>query len=108
MTVRTVDLQVLIPRSSEVARVQHNQQQANQNQQQELTAQLLQQTVRNENTINPSLEGQKALIREREEKGKKDKKRQAAAGKTENEENKLEQGPLWESPGLGGRIDIKA
>lgn len=107
MSMRTTDLQVLIPRSSEVARVQQVQQQANQNQQQEVAAQLLQQTVKNESSINPSLEGEKVLIREREEREKNEKKRRNAAGKTEEEENRLREKPSV-SPGLGGKIDIKA
>lgn len=107
MSMRTVDLQVLIPRSNEVARVQQVQQQVNQNQQQELTAQLLQQTAKNERSINPSREGEKVLIREREEKEKKEKKSKRQAGKPEEEENNFNHESRARS-GLGSRIDIKA
>lgn len=105
MTVRTVDMQVLIPKLSEVARVQQVQQQENNNRQQELMAQMVQSTARNDTSISQLPGSENVLIRERREKEKNRKKLVRKEGLTDDKENK-EAGELKKGL-LGGKIDLK-
>ena len=105
MTIKSIDMQVLIPKVNEVSRVQHIQQQANTNQQQELAAQLAQATVKNETSVNELPAGEKAVIRDKpgEEKdrnksGKKDKRKNIANKDKEGDNKTL----------VGRNIDVTA
>ena len=64
MTIKSIDMQVLIPKVNEVC-VQQIQQQANTNQQQELAAQMAQAAVKNETSVNQLPPGEKTVIRDK-------------------------------------------
>lgn len=106
MTIRTVDMQVLIPKASEVSRVQQVQQQENNTRQQEFIAQQAQLTAKNETTVSQSLHTETVFIHDKEEKEKNKKKSSRKEGKKRHLEN--HRSVIRDSKSLGGNIDIKA
>ncbi|MDH7497827.1 MAG: hypothetical protein QHH05_05215 [Syntrophomonadaceae bacterium] len=107
MTIRTVDLQVMLPRVSEVSRVQHVQQHDHENRQQEFVHQLVQQGIREQTTVQRSPRGEEARVRERQEREGEQKKRQPGAGNERERENKEQQKAVDLGP-LGHTIDLRA
>jgi hypothetical protein len=108
MSIRTVDMQVMLPKASEVSRVQQIQQHENTLQQQDSASQIANQAVKTETTVNKTPRDEAALIRERQEKQKKQgKKGGNDETKQNNDNDELETKPgSGDSKGL--RIDIRA
>ncbi|MDH7479977.1 MAG: hypothetical protein QHH02_08205 [Syntrophomonadaceae bacterium] len=104
MSMRNVDLQVLIPRLQEVGRVQQVQQQQGQEQQQQFAAQFRQAAELLQNKIKESPRSEKGEVRERE-----------TSRRGARHEGQPQQEPQQEAedtrpakdPQLGGLIDIK-
>lgn len=108
MTIRSIDMQVLIPKVTDVARVQQIQQQENSVRQQENANHIMQQTIKNTNTVNQPLRNESALVHEKEEQEKNFKKNKEKRGKRENKPNtKKDSENTNIQSSSGNTIDIK-
>lgn len=87
MTIRSIDMQVLVQKVNDVGKIQNAYQQENNARQQENANQIVQQTVKNTQTVSQSVRSESALIHEKEEKEKKSKKKMQKKGDSENTEN---------------------
>ncbi|NPV25949.1 MAG: hypothetical protein HPY81_00555 [Firmicutes bacterium] len=104
MSIRSLDLQVLLPHTQEVSRTQRIQQQGPEQQQQEFAAQLEQQVERQQGAVRSTPKGEQALIHERETSTGRGAARQQRKSSKKKEDDLLES--LTE-PSLGQVIDIK-
>ncbi len=104
MTIRTVDMQVLIPKSSEIAKLQQVQQQENQVRQQENTQQINAETVKTTTNVNDPQKSEASHIydKQEEEKRRRKARKGKAGGKDESEEEKGKRSLLNAS----GHLDI--
>lgn len=111
MTIRPIDLQVLIPKAAEVNRVSHTQEIQAQIQQQQFTTQLKQSIRSRQKRVLESdeTEGQRIQY----ELGSRGRGRKEARNKSDKDDKVSDQGTLKEEVsslskhGLGGHIDIK-
>ena len=105
MTIKSIDMQVLIPKVNEVSRVQQIQQQANTNQQQELATQMAQAAVKNETSVNQLPPGEKTVIRDKpgEEKNRNKSEKEDKRKNIENKDNEEDNETL-----VGRNIDVIA
>lgn len=87
MTIRSIDMQVLIPKVTDVAKVQQIQQQENTARQQENANNIIRETIKNTNTVNQPLRDESALIHRKEEQEKNFKKNKQKKGKYQNKPN---------------------
>lgn len=106
MSIRSSDLQVMIPKVQEVSRLHQIQQQQSQEQQQQFAAQLRQTVEHQLSTVQQSPRNEKGEIREREESRKrKEGGTKRAAHRAPQEGEKEKQGS---KDGLvGGILDIR-
>jgi hypothetical protein len=105
MTIRSLDMQVLIPRLNDVARIQHVQQQENNVRQHEYNILNSDQTQKNSTTVNQMLRNESALVHEKEENEKKYKKKSVKKGIDEEKENRDEE-PSKRKSIQGSNLDI--
>jgi hypothetical protein len=106
MSVKPVDLQVLIPRTQELSRVQQLEQQSGQNQQQQFAAQLQQSAARQEQSVKQAVAADKGKVEERQHSSKQSRQEQGDKEEKEGHSQKPRpEPPVY--PGLGGTIDIK-
>lgn len=109
MTIRSIDMQVLIPKVTDIAKIQQVQLQENTARQQENINHNAQETFKNTNTVNQLLKNESALVHEKEEQEKKFKKNKEKKGKRENKPNtknsSMNSFPV--EPQRGNTIDIK-
>lgn len=104
MSLRNIDLQVLIPRLQEVGRVQQVQQQQGQEQQQQFAAQFRQAAELMQNKIKESPHSEKGEVQERE--ASRRGTRQEGQPQQETQQAP-EDGRPAKDPQRGGLIDIK-
>ncbi|MDD3267757.1 MAG: hypothetical protein PHX14_00415, partial [Syntrophomonadaceae bacterium] len=81
MSIRSIDMQVLVHKVGDVAKVQQAQQLENSNRQQESTQQIGQQTHIDVKTVNQPLRNEHADVHEKQEKENQEKKSRAKKGK---------------------------
>jgi len=106
MSVKSVDLQVLIPRTQELSRVQQLEQQSGQNQQQQFAAQLQQTATRLEQSVKQTVAADKGKVQERQHQSKQSRQEQTPKDEKEEQSRKgRQEAPV--QPGLGSTIDIK-
>ncbi len=104
MSIRSVDMQVLVQKAGDVARVQQTHQIEQDRRQQEFNQAIIQQTHQNTKEVNQTLKSEDAYIHGRQEKQKKEKKDHENKGneeKTANNENKSVKSPIQ-----GHHVDI--
>lgn len=87
MSIRSIDMQVLVQKVGDVARIQHTHQVDHDKRQQEFVQAIAQQTQHNTKEVNQMLRSEHAEIHQRQEKQKKEKNSQEKKGKHENEAN---------------------
>ena len=87
MTIRSVDMQVLLPKVSDVARIQQIAHNENNVKQQEQNQMIMHQTARTSQSVNQLSKDEQARLREKEEKEKKEKKYEQKRGNSKNIEN---------------------
>jgi hypothetical protein len=87
MTIRSIDMQVLIQKVGDVARIQQSQQLENNSRQQEFAQQITQQTDKNVKTVNQMLRNEQAFVHEKQEQ-ESGKKKQAKKGKSDKMANR--------------------
>lgn len=75
MTIRSVDMQVLIQKTADVARIQQSQQLENNSRQQELAQQISQQTDKNAKTVNQLLRSERSPVHDKQENEESNKRR---------------------------------
>ena len=105
MSIRSTDMQVLIQKVGDVAKLQQIQQQELSVKQQEFNNQIMDQTLKNTHAVNQTLRDESALVHEKQEKDEKAKKSKNKAGNTDNKENIKEKHKNME-PGRGDKLDI--
>ncbi|MGE5371331.1 MAG: hypothetical protein ACM3QZ_05010 [Solirubrobacterales bacterium] len=109
MSIRSMDLQVLIPRASEVSKAQQIQMQENNLRQAEIATQVAQQAEKTETTVTRSPASEELLIREQPEREKKHGKEGKKEGNKENSANKdntTDAKTAGNTEELGGRLNI--
>lgn len=87
MTIRSIDMQVLVQKVGDVAKIQQAQQSDHTNRQQEFAQQIAQQTEKNTKTVNQPLQNQSKLIHEKQEKERQSGKYRKKEGKKDHKEN---------------------
>lgn len=73
MSIRSLDMQVLVQKANEVAKVQHNQQQEIVNRQDEFALDISKQTALISKTVQNANKSEKSMVQEKQEKEKKEK-----------------------------------
>lgn len=105
MTIRSVDMQVLVQKVGEVARVQQTEKSDHASRQQQFLEHITQQTETNSNAVNQASANESVLIREKQEQ----KKKARSAKKDREREEAEESQTQWASdPDRGSNIDIRA
>ncbi|MDD2510037.1 MAG: hypothetical protein PHP26_01370 [Syntrophomonas sp.] len=104
MTIRSVDMQVLVQKVGDVARIQQSQQLENNSRQQEFVQQISQQTDKNAKTVNQMLRNEQAYVHEKQEKEESGKKKRTKKGKSEKMANKDKMEARLNNP--GNKLDI--
>lgn len=87
MSIRSIDMQVLVQKVGDVAKVQQAQQLENSNRQQESTQQIGQQTQMDVKTVNQPLKNERAHVYQKQEKEQQEKKSRQKKGKGNQTEN---------------------
>ncbi|MEN6348059.1 MAG: hypothetical protein ABFD08_01480 [Syntrophomonas sp.] len=87
MSIRSIDMQVLVQKVSDVAKVQQAQQVENSNRQQESVQQINHQTNIEVKTVNEPLRNEHAHVHEKQEQKEKEKKSKPKKGNNDNTEN---------------------
>ncbi len=105
MSIRSTDMQVLIQKVGDVAKLQQIQQHEVNLKQQEFNNQILDQTIKNTHTVNQTLRDESALVHEKQENEENAKKKRNKRGNIDNKENSKEQHKNLE-PGRGDKLDI--
>jgi hypothetical protein len=92
MTIKSVDMQVLVQKVGDVAKIQQAQQTGNNHRQEEFIKNINEQTDRYTKTVNKALQSEHKKVHEKEEKEKQSRKRYKGSNKQENEEDKSNSG----------------
>lgn len=79
MSIRPIDMQVIIPKTSEISKLQHAHLQKASEDQQQFTDQLNKQILQNQQQVVQSNQTDKTLIRDEEKRKKKDKDKKKKA-----------------------------
>ncbi len=106
MSMKIMDMQVLIQKTADVAKIQHVQNQETNLRQQEMAQQIAAQTQQNTQNVNKPQANQGKLIHEKQEKEEQAKKSRKKRGNNGNEENIEEHKQL--NPNQGNKLDILA
>lgn len=88
MSLKIPELQVMLPRASEISRTQQVQMQENVQRQQEFASQMATQTQQAESTVHHTPPGDRARIRDQKEEKKKRENEHRQAGKAADGEKK--------------------
>jgi hypothetical protein len=104
MSIRSVDMQVLVQKVGDISRVQQAHQVEEHKRQQEFTQAIAQQTEHNTKEINQPLRSEDAYVHERQKEGEKEKKEQEKKGKKEETANTDNKGQNLSQSGR--RLDI--
>jgi hypothetical protein len=75
MTIRNIDMQVLIPKVTDVARLQNDQQQLGISRQNEFAQQIQNQAARMEQTVAQPNKNEDVYVQEKQERGRREKKK---------------------------------
>lgn len=105
VTIRSVDMQVLVQKVGDVAKIKQAEQSSDNNRQQQFTQQISQDTIKYSKTVNQALPGEKKRVHDKEDKEKRTLYRRKKGGKGQEKENNTEN---WSfDPDTGNNIDIK-
>ena len=106
MSIKMVDLQVLIPKVQEVAKTQQIQQQGSDNQQASTASQLAREAKLLQSSVQETPRSEEGKIREREEEQNKKREKEGGKGAKPQENAGEEERELSLDPRLGKKIDI--
>lgn len=106
VTIRSVDMQVLVQKVGDVAKIKQAEQSSDNNRQQQFTQQINQDTIKYSKTVNQALPGEKKRVHDdKEDKEKRTLYRRKKGGKSQEKENNTEN---WSfNSDTGTNIDIK-
>lgn len=105
MTIKSIDMQVLVPKVGEVARIQQIQQTEANHRQQEFSQLIMDQTQAHSTTVRETTENQGRTIQERESSEKK--KRQSKSQSDKRSDADQTDGEMFKDFHKGGTIDIR-
>jgi hypothetical protein len=88
MTIKSIDMQVLVQKVGDVAKIQQAQQTGNNHRQEEFIKNINEQTDRYTKTVNKALQSEHKKVHEKEEKEKQSRKRYKDNKKENEEEDK--------------------
>lgn len=108
MTIRSLDMQVVVQKAGEVARIQAAQQQDQQARQQEFIHQIQEQTARNTKTVNAMLRSEQKKVHEKQEKEEQKKKNRMQSRNSNQEKDSEGSGKEFVDKNRGGNLDILA
>ena len=106
MSMRVMDMQVLVQKTADMAKIQQVQHQETNLKQHEMANQIVAQTQQNTQTINKPLANESKLVHEKQEKEDQAKKNRKKRGNLENGENTEEHTQL--DMNRGNNLDILA
>lgn len=86
MTIKSIDMQVLVQKVGDVAKIQQAQQTVNSHRQEEFIKNINEQTDRYTKTVNKTLQSEQKKVNQKEEKEKQSRKRNRDSNKKEDEE----------------------
>jgi hypothetical protein len=104
MTIKSIDMQVLVQKVGDVARIQQAQQIGHNHRQEEFVKNISQETDKYSKTVNKPGESQHKKVDEKEEKEKQSGKGYKDGGKQDHEEPEDKKKPA--PSGSGGKLDI--
>ena len=104
MTIKSIDMQVLVQKVGDVAKIQQAQQTGNNHRQEEFIKNINEQTDRYTKTVNKALQSENKKVHEKEEKEEQSRKRYKDSNKKENDEDK--DNKLQSSKQSGSNLDI--
>lgn len=109
MSMRIMDMQVLVQKSTDVAKIQQIQHQENNLRQQEIASHIVENTNKNTQTVNKPLANESKLVHEKQDNEEKHKKNRNKRGNDEIKENKenTEEHPRLDT-NRGTNLDILA
>lgn len=90
MSLKIPELQVMLPRASEISRTQQVQLQENAGRQQELASQMANQSQKAQNSVNKSPANEEALIHDQKERKNKRESERQKAGKNSDQKDRGE------------------
>lgn len=105
MTIRSVDMQVLVQKTLDIARVQQAQQVEGQHRQMEFAQNITAQNEKIARSVNDPLRNEAKLVHEKEEQEKNSKKQKNEKEEEEEKSNDKKSASPRES-GRGNRLDI--
>lgn len=106
MSMKIMDMQVLVQKTADVAKMQQVHNQESNVRQQEMTNQIAAQTQQNTHNVNKPLANQSKFVHEKQEKDDQTKKSKKKRGKILQAENTEEGNKL--APNCGNKLDILA
>ena len=106
MSMKIMDMQVLIQKTADVAKIQQVQHQETNLRQQEMANQIAAQTQQNTQNVNKPQANQSKLVHEKQDKEEQAKKSRKKRGNNKKEENTEECKQL--DPNRGNNLDILA
>lgn len=104
MTIKSIDMQVLVQKVGDVAKIQQAQQTGNNHRQEEFIKNINEQTDRYTKTVNKALQSENKKVHEKEEKEEQSRKGYKDSDKKENDEDK--DNKLQSSNQSGTNLDI--
>jgi hypothetical protein len=106
MTIRSIDMQVLVQKVGEVARIQQAEKTGEQVKQQSFLEQIAQQTETVSKTVNQTPASESSLIREKQSDRKKKSLDKKKARQNESEDDETVNWP--HDPDRGSNLDVRA
>ncbi|CFX66585.1 Uncharacterized [Syntrophomonas zehnderi OL-4] len=106
MSIRTMDMQVLVQKTGDVAKIQQIQNQGNNLRQQEISSNILQDTNKNTHTVNKTQASEGKQVYKKQDKEKNPPNDKNKKGNSTKKENKEEDQQL--DPHRGTNLDILA
>lgn len=104
MTIKSIDMQVLVQKVGDVAKIQQAQQIGNNHRQEEFVKNINAETDKYSKTVNKPGQSQHKKVDEKEEKEKQSRKRYKDSGKKNDEESKDTKSPAKIES--GSKLDI--
>lgn len=105
MTIRSIDMQVLVQKTGDVARVQSAKLEEHALRQQDFNQQISKETLKNSSSVNQTLKDEAAYIQEKQEKQNKKRKQKNKEEDKEKAENSDKEN-IMKNGNRGNNLDI--
>lgn len=110
MNQTTVELQIILPRTQEISRIQHVHQRSEQIQQQCFAAHLANESQKAQKSVQNSPHAREVRIKEKENQNRwqnKDNQKEKPSSKEEESSQSAEETKKYWNAGIGSHIDLK-